>query len=472
MKKILFPILLLILLSAAFLAGSWYTARRNSGNTLNHVSLSLSKEGENSEFISSSMPKGTVKIDSDRQQAVGVRVAKVEKNSITHSIRVLGKVAPDEDRLYFINATVDGWITEVLPKKTGSLVKKDETLARFYSPEFLSAEQALLFALGSKDRIQTTGRDAPGQKDQLTQFNINLQQFRDALKNLGMGDLQIEEMIHTRKYMGHVNITSPSDGFLLARNVSKGLRFDKGRELYRIADLSRVWILADVYESDAGYFKPGIIAQISLPYQKKRYSATVIDILPVFDPATRTLKIRLETGNPAYLLRPEMFVDVELPVRLSPAIAIPADAILDSGSKKTVFVEKGNGFFEPREVDTGWRLGGKVEILKGLELGERIVVSGNFLIDSESKLGLAAAGMQGILTKDPVCGLDVSPRKAEKEGRKIIYGGRTYYFSSDECKQKFDKNPGHFIKKSNDETSPAEKPSSTKALKKQGHDHS
>jgi Cu(I)/Ag(I) efflux system membrane fusion protein len=141
-----------------------------------------------------------------------------------------------------------------------------------------------------------------------------------------------------------------------------------------------------------------------------------------------------------------MFVDVEFPVTLPPALTVPADAILDSGLRKTVFVDRGNGFFEPREVETGWRAGNRVEVVKGLEPGERIVVSGNFLIDSESKLEMAAMGMQGTLSKDPVSGLEVSARKADKEGRKSTLRGKTYYFSSEESKHQFEKNPERYVK--------------------------
>ncbi len=473
MKKPIYFVFLLVIGIASFLAGILFNHPSGGKDQIaKQVVQKKEVSARESQDESIETPPGSVRITPERQQLIGVKTYVVGKKSNSHTLRVLGRVAADENRVYFINATVDGWITEVLPKTTGSMVKKDETLARFYSPEFLSAEQALLFALGSRDRIQTTGKETAPQRDQLTQFNINLQQFRDALKNLGMGDIQIEEMIKTRKYMGYVNVTSPSDGFLLARNVSKGLRFDKGRELYRIADLSRVWVLADVYGSEARYFKPGVNAKVILPYQEKKYTAQVTNILPVFEPATRTLKVRLEAENPGYFLRPEMFVDIELPVQLPPAVAIPTDAVLDSGFKKTVFVEKGNGFFESREVETGWRAGNKVEIVRGLEPGERIVISGSFLIDSESKLELAAAGMQRMFSKDPVCGLEVSPRKAEREGRKSVYGGKSYYFSSDECKQKFDERPGHFIEISNEEKSPVQKTPSTKALKDQRHDHS
>ncbi len=170
------------------------------------------------------------------------------------------------------------------------------------------------------------------------------------------------------------------------------------------------------------------------------------DVLPQFDAVTRSLKVRIDVANPEYILRPDMFVDVELPIALPPAISIPADAILDSGLKRTVFVDQGNGIFEPREVETGWRVGGRVEIVKGLKPGERIVTSGNFLIDSESRMELAAQGMYATLARDPVSGADVSIVKAEKLGRKSRYRENTYYFSSDECKQQFDKNPERYVR--------------------------
>jgi RND family efflux transporter MFP subunit len=275
----------------------------------------------------------------------------------------------------------------------------------------------------------------------------NIKQYRDSLRNIGMSDVQIEEIAETRAYAESIQIRSPANGFVTVRNVSTGLRFDKGTELYRIADLSRVWILADLFENEASYFKPGRTVKVTLREQKKTFTAKVSAVLPQFDPATRTLKLRLEVENPGYTLRPDMFVDVSIPVTFPPAVIVPADAVLDAGIKKTVFVDRGNGIFEPRLVETGWRFGNRVEIKSGLKPGERIVVSGNFLIDSESKMELAAAGMYGTLEKDPVCGADIAVRKAEKAGRISIYQGKTYYFSSLECKQQFDKNPNRYLEK-------------------------
>ena len=262
-----------------------------------------------------------------------------------------------------------------------------------------------------------------------------------------MSDLQIEDIGRTRQYTENIQIRSPATGFVTFRNVSKGLRFDKGTELYRIADLSRVWILADVFENEASFFKPGMRVKVELPSQNKTLYARMSHVLPQFDPATRTLKIRLEAENPGYLLRPDMFVDVELPVTFPPAIVVPAAAVLDLGMRKTVFVAREEGLFEPRQVETGWRFGNRVEIVKGLDPGERIVVSGNFLIDSESRMELAASGRYGTLARDPVCGSDVAVKKAEKAGRASVHKGKLYYFSSAECKQEFDRNPDRYPEK-------------------------
>jgi membrane fusion protein, copper/silver efflux system len=388
------------------------------------------------------MSSGSIHISPEKQQLIGVRVSRVERTEGANTLRSVGRVAPDETRTYVINATVDGWITSTLPNSTGSFVKKNEVLATFYSPEFLSAVQALMFALNSADRVRTTGKENPAQKDQLAQFQINLQQYKDSLRNLGMGEIQIQELIKNRQYTERIDITSPAAGFILVRKVSDGLRFNKGDEMYRIADLSRVWILVDIFENEEKYLQPGEKVKINLPNQGRVLSARVTNILPQFDPNTRTLKVRLDAENPGFRLRPEMFVDVELPVRMPESLVIPAGAVIDTGLRKTVFVDRGNGRFEPRRVETGWRFGDRIEITKGLMEGESIVVSGNFLVDSESRIKMAAAGLPEDYVVDPVCGMDVDPRKAGN--KKTDYKNQTYYFCSDLCKVKFDKDPGKY----------------------------
>ena len=268
------------------------------------------------------------------------------------------------------------------------------------------------------------------------------------LMAIGLGETQIRELGRTRKPARDIEVRSPVTGFILSRNVSPNLRFERNVEMYRIADLKRVWILVDVYEREGEFFKPGVQARVSLVHLDKTFTSRVSAVLPLFDAATRTLKVRLELENPGYAMRPDMFVDVEFPIVLPPVITVPVDALLDSGLKKTVFVDQGKGVFEPREVRVGRRLGSRVEILQGLAAGERIAFSGTFMLDSESRMELAAAGMNGGgLSKDPVCGLEVSIQKAEKAGRKSTYQGKTYYFSSEECRARFNRTPSAYAEK-------------------------
>jgi Cu(I)/Ag(I) efflux system membrane fusion protein len=443
MRRFLYLAAILIILVTAFFTGYWYKTA-NFPATTSQPSASGGQPEQASSTDASSSVSGTIQVSPEKQQVMGVRLATVEKASESHILRVLGRVVPDETRIYRINAAVDGWIREIYDNTTGSVVKKNQVLASFYSPEFLGAEQAFIFALGSKDRFQKNVKEPP---QQITLTDRNIKQYRDSLRNIGMSDIQIDEIAETRAYTENIQIRSPATGFVTFRNVSRGLRFDKGTEFYRIIDLGRVWIVADLFENEAQYFKPGKTVKVSLPQQKKTFTAKVSSVLPQFDPSTRSLKIRLEADNPGYTLRPDMFVDVELPITFPPAITVPAGAVLDAGLRKTVFVDLGNGIFEPRMVETGWRFGNRIEIKRGLEAGERVVIQGNFLIDSESKMELTAAGKYGTFEKDPACGGDVAVRKAEKTGRTTIYRGKTYYFSTLECKQQFDNNPDHYVEK-------------------------
>ena len=412
MKKPYYFAAAFLCLAVAYLAGYW----SHSPVGPKAGSPATASQAQSASQDPSSQAPGTVQVSPEKQQLMGIRLAAVEKVSETHTLRVLGRVAADETRIYQINAAVDGWIRQTYNNPTGSLVRQDEPLVAFYSPEFLSAQQAYLFALGALDRHKTEEDRVP---EQIPLSRANIQQYADTLRNLGMSEKQIEEIARTRQRTQNVQILAPAPGFILFRNISPGQKFGKGTEFFKIADLRRVWIVMDVFENEARYFKPGTVAKILLPQQQKTFTGKVSATLPQFDPATRTLKVRLEADNPGYILRPDMFVDVELPVTFPPAVTVPADAVLDSGLRKTVFVDRGNGFLEPRQVETGWRFGDRVEIARGLKPGERIVVSGNFLIDSESRMEMAAAGMYGTLEKDPVCGTGVSVKKAEERGERV-----------------------------------------------------
>ena len=295
----------------------------------------------------SSLPSGTVRVTPEKQQMVGVRTGVVEKAPVGHIIRTVGRVAPDEKRVYRLVAGTDGWIRETYDNDTWSLVKKGERLAAFYSPLFRAAQIAYISLLGSSpdDRFHAGGRQAlaPSQ-----QASISFQTYIDSLESLGMTPEQIKELASTKQVTDKVYIVAPETGFIIARNVSPGQQFEKGFEWYRLADLRKVWILVDLYGGEAEHFRPGLTVKVSLPDQGRSFSARVGNVLPQFDPSTRTQKLRLETENPGFTLRPDMFVDVELPVKMPAALTVPADALLDSGLRQTVFVDRGKGFFEPR----------------------------------------------------------------------------------------------------------------------------
>jgi membrane fusion protein, copper/silver efflux system len=330
---------------------------------------------------------GAVQISPEKQQLIGVRLGTVETGPAADSFRSLGRVIPDEARVYPLTAKVDGWVRQIFPDSTGSLVHKGQPLIAIYSKDLQTAQQGYLFALKQLDRFRTG--DEP---DALDRLNLALRESRTNLETMGMSPDQIEAIAKTRVILPVVNLVAPADGFIITRAVYAEQRFEKGAELYKVVDLRHVWIMTDAFEGDSGRIASDSPAHVSLPHQSNAQSsamnleAHISNVLPQFDPSTRTMKIRLEADNPGFVLRPDMFVDVEVRTRSLAGLSVPVDAVIDQGMTKTVFVDRGNGFFEPRRVRTGLRSAGRVEIVSGLSSGERIVVSGNFLIDSESRM--------------------------------------------------------------------------------------
>ncbi len=389
---------------------------------------------------------GSVSINAARQQLTGVRAEEVRRAPFSYPLRAFGRVAVDEVRLYRLVAPSEGWIREIGPNPAGTFVKKGEILASYYVKDLLSAQQTFLYALVVNNQPEPKDNSIGPQRPPTT---LSVQVGIDTLRNLGMSDLQIEEMRKTRTAARLINIYSPADGFVIARNVSPGQWFDKGSETYRIADLSHVWIMTDVFEKDRELIRPGVVATVR--YQGREFNARLSDALPQFDPQSRTLKTRFELDNPGLYLRPDMFVDVEMRISMPPAVTVDADAILDSGRQKTVFIDRGTGMYQPRAVETGWRLGDRIQILSGLQPGERVVVSGNFQIDSESRMimGRTAAApptaSPAAAEKDPVCGMDVDPKSSG--ARQVHVGGKVYYFCSDKCKTDFEASPAKYLPK-------------------------
>ena len=335
------------------------------------------------------LPHGAVQVNSERQQAIGVRLGIVNRLPATRLLRTTGRVVPDENRTYPIVAAVSGWIRNVESVTTGDAVKRDQVLASFVAPEleFRSAQQSYYTGLEAFYRLAVTQPQPQSQsQSHASARGEAIDRMADMLRNMGVSNSQLREMGKRRDLVQDIHVESPVNGVVLKRNVSPGLRFDRGFEFYRIADLTRVWILADVYRHQLPFIRRGASARITTPGESRAVSATVSPSEPIFDEATLTLRVRLEVSNPQRALKPGMFVDVEFPVDVPAALVVPADAIVDSGLRKTVFVDRGNGSFEPRLVETGWRVGDDVEVTKGLEPGERIVVAGTFFIDSESRM--------------------------------------------------------------------------------------
>jgi Cu(I)/Ag(I) efflux system membrane fusion protein len=410
------------------------------------------------------LPAGAVSINGATQRLLGIRLAVVEKNAPTQIIRAVGRVTPEDTRVYRINPGVDGFIRETFNDSVGTFVKKDQKLASYYSPDFLAVASGFLAAT---ERVPgAAGKDGnrtvpfPGAVSK--QGVSSIQGYTDRLRNLGMSDLQIGQIASSGQLPESIDVVSPADGFILVRNVTPGQHFEHAMEFYRIVDLSRVWVVAEVSEEEAPNMHPGALAQIILRDEGRALPARISDSLPQSESGGGTVKLRLEVDNPKFALRPEQLVDIEVPLHLPPAVTVPLDALVDSGSGARVYVEHGEGVFEPRQVETGRRFGERVEIRQGLQPGEKVVAAATFLVDSESRLKTAASGHVGLETankpartsehaattkpaKDPLCGMPVDPSKAVAAGNTYDYRGTTYYFCSRQHKQAFQSNPARSL---------------------------
>jgi membrane fusion protein, copper/silver efflux system len=388
---------------------------------------------------------GAVEINVEKQQLIGVHVVEVQSSSPSHQMRVPGRIAVDDQRLYRIIAAADGWILELGSNTVGHLVKKNQLLGSYYTRDLLGTERLFIVSLGGSETPQNMGGNSPSVRvgaSLIPQYPV------DSLRGIGMNDLQIQEIQQTRTSEPNIKIYSPVTGYVLARNISPEQRFDKGTEFYRIADISHIWVMTDIFEKDREFVKPGATATIQ--YQGRELQARMSDVLPQFDPQSRTLKTRFELDNPGNVLLPDMFVDVELHLDAPESVTVPADAVIDSGRRKIVYVERSGGVFEPRLVETGRRFGDRVQITQGLEQGERIVVSGNFLVDSESRIrmpdgGRSQSAEKAKPVKDLVCGMTVDLKSPTMH--KTEYKGKTYYFCSGMCKKGFEADPEAYVHK-------------------------
>src|SRR6202790_4831133 len=266
------------------------------------------------------LPPGAVSISPYKQQLIGVRIETVDDASGSQLIRTSGRVVANDNQVYRLMAATEGWVQSLQNTPAGTVVKKNDLLATFYSREFRNVEQAYLGSLASLERLKKPTEDTNGIGD------ANLHINEEQLRALGMGDPQLKDLAKTRQLTRYVEITSPIDGIVLQRSISPMQRFDKGAELYRIADLTKMWISADLFGDEAHLLAPGTRVKVTVRELSKTLYARGSQAPPLFDPNSRTLKLRLEANNPGLVLRPDMFVDLEFDAKVTEGFSVPQEA--------------------------------------------------------------------------------------------------------------------------------------------------
>jgi Cu(I)/Ag(I) efflux system membrane fusion protein len=335
-------------------------------------------------------PTGTVKIDPVTVQNIGVRTVKAKRQAFSRSVRALGRVIADETRITRLHPKTEGWIEKLFINKTGEPVKKDDILFSIYSPKLVSSQHEYLLALRNLKALgESEYPDIREGARQMAEIS------RERLQLLDVPEHQIRELEQSGKPFKALHVHSPFDGIVMKLNVSEGEYVTPRSELYRLADLSKVWVQVDVYEYELSRVRVGDKAQITLKSMPGRiFEGTVSYIYPYAEARTRTIKVRLELDNPELALKPDMFADVTLNTGLQKdAVVVPDAAIVRSGERDQVFIVREPGKFEPREVTLGQSSEGWVQVLDGVKAGEEVVASALFLIDSESKLREATAKM-------------------------------------------------------------------------------
>jgi membrane fusion protein, copper/silver efflux system len=335
---------------------------------------------------------GTVTVPPDRLQTIGVKYEQVARRPLEKAIRTVGRVAVDERRLAKVTIKFHGWIEKLLVSATGDHVKKGQMLFTIYSPDLVATQEEYLLALQSRKQLGQSEipEVSRGSKDLLEATRRRFQLW-------DIEEDHIRELEKTGKVLKTLPIHSPITGTVLKKDALAGAHVEPGEELYTIADLSHLWILADIYEYELSFVKIGQSAAVTLTYDPGTVlTGRVGFVYPTLDPKTRTAKVRFELDNPDEKLKPDMYANVELRVDLGTRLAIPQEAVIESGQKQVVFLHHGGGRLEPRLIKTGVKTGEWYEVLDGLKEGEHIVTSANFLIDSESRLKSVVESMGGM----------------------------------------------------------------------------
>ncbi|CZH09996.1 efflux RND transporter periplasmic adaptor subunit [Legionella pneumophila serogroup 1] len=346
----------------------------------NHSKMDMKQSTQKNEMV----------IDPVRLQSIGITSEPVRRQKIEKIIRTIGRVEADERRIAHIHVRFDGWIEKLYINFTGEKVKAGQALFTVYSPELVATQQEYLLALNaqkilSKNTTASAARGAQGA----------FQAAHQRLLLWGITEKDIEQLKRTGKITRTMTIHSPIQGTVLKKMALIGMRIEPGDELYTIADLSRLWVLGDIYEYELPYIHQGQMADLTLTYlPNELFKARLDFIYPTIDMKTRTAKVRFEVDNQKDQLKPGMYVNLELKIPLGERLVVPKNSVLLTGERAVIFIYHGNGRIEWRDVTIGVRAGDLLEIVQGVKEGERIITSANFLIDSESQLKAAMGGMQ------------------------------------------------------------------------------
>jgi len=333
---------------------------------------------------------GSVTIDATMVQNSGVRTVLAEQKTISRDIRTVGRVTFDEQRVARLHPKVDGWVEKLFVQKTGELVAKGTMLLAIYSPQLVASGEEYLLALKNwQDLKNSPFVDVREGAKRLLQSSL------DRLKLLDVPEHQLREIRNSGIVPKALHIHSPFDGIVMNIGAREGSRITPETELYMVADLSRVWVQVDIYEDELPWVQLGDQAEMRLPSIPGRvFKGRLSYIYPYLDGKTRTNKVRIEFDNADLMLKPDMFATISLQTsRTINAVVVPSEAIVRTGTREQVFVQRQPGKFEPRAVELGLQAGGLVQIVSGIKAGERVVTSSQFLIDSESKLKEATAKM-------------------------------------------------------------------------------
>jgi Cu(I)/Ag(I) efflux system membrane fusion protein/cobalt-zinc-cadmium efflux system membrane fusion protein len=340
-----------------------------------------------------------VELSSQRMQEIGVTTATVERKNVNDNLSVPGNVDIDEEKLSYVQTRFPGWIQNVFANATYQYVRKGQRLFTVYSPELVSSEQEVLLA---RHNQKAFAPDTQGMAEEESGWLQRAAEER--LRQFGIPEQAIAELEKSGKVQRDIAINSPASGYITERNALPNAYVQPDTKLYTIADLSTVWVYANVFQDDVGRLKPGDSAQVTVDaYPGRNFNGRIDQILPQVDPTTRTVRVRLVFRNPGVVLKPGMYVNVAIAVPLGRQLVVPASAVLQAGSRAIVFINRGNGYLEPRTIQAGQQLDDSVIVLSGLKAGEKVVSSANFLVDSEAQLQ-AAMGSFAPLPQQPAAG--------------------------------------------------------------------